>query len=267
MKDTFISKLDKKLIIGMVHCDAILGAANYNGQMKTVIDKAVADAKALEKGGVGAILIENHGDQPVGQFLSFEQTCAFSALVQAVSEQISIPFGVAASFCDYRSAMAIAAATGASFIRCTVFTDTVVTSCGVIEPCAFNLIRYRKELGAENIAILADVCVKYSHMLAKDVSLEEAAVSAAMSGADGIIITGSHTGGKTPTEDVACVRRLLHIPVFIGSGFCPETVDEQLSVADGAIVGSAVKEAGKVENPVSLQRTSALMRIVNTNWT
>ncbi len=252
-----------KPIIGMVHCAPLMGTVGYEGDMRKVIREAVSDAKKLEQGGIDAILIENHSDRPVGQFLSFEQTCAFAALIQAVSMEISIPFGVAASFCDYKSAIAIAAATGASFIRCPVFTDTVVTSCGVIGPCAFDLMRYRKQLCAENVAILADVQVKYSHPVCSNISLEESAVSAAMGGADAVIITGSRTGGKTPTDEVQRVKKCVEIPVLIGSGFCEETVDEQLAIADGVIVGSACKEGGIVTNPVSQERTASLMKKVN----
>lgn len=261
------SARNEKTIIGMVHCAPLLGTVGYEGDMEKVIRRAVLDAQRLEQGGITAILIENHSDQPLGQYLSFEQTCAFSALVQAVSEQVTVPFGVAASFCDYKSAIAIAAATGASFIRCPVFTDTVVTVCGIIQPCAYDLIRYRKQLNAEHIAVLADIQVKYSHMVVPGISIEESAVSAMMSGADAVIVTGTHTGGKTPTEEVQSVKRCVQIPVLIGSGFCEETVDEQLSVADGAIVGSACKEDGVTDNPVSRERVLTLMGKVNRRWT
>ena len=70
----------EKTVIGMVHCAPLLGTVGYGGDMKPVIRSAVADAKSLELGGIDAILIENHGDRPVGQFLSFEQSCAFAAL-------------------------------------------------------------------------------------------------------------------------------------------------------------------------------------------
>ena len=40
------------------------------------------------------------------------------------------------------------------------------------------------------------------------------------------------------------------LPVIIGSGFAPEIAAQQLAVADGAIVGSALKQGGVITAPV-----------------
>ena len=64
--------------------------------------------------------------------------------------------GIDAAFCDPVAGLAIAVAVGAQFIRVPVFVDTVITSDGVITPCAVELQRYRKLLGAEDIALLCE---------------------------------------------------------------------------------------------------------------
>jgi len=49
------------------------------------------------------------------------------------------------------------------------------------------------------------------------------------------------------------------VPVLVGSGVTAETVAELLSVADGAIVGTAVKQGGDVRNPVDRGRVERLV--------
>ncbi|MGZ5545071.1 MAG: BtpA/SgcQ family protein, partial [Limisphaerales bacterium] len=54
----------KKLLIGVIHLPALPGAPNYGGNFDAIIERAVADTKAYEKGGADALVIENFGDAP-----------------------------------------------------------------------------------------------------------------------------------------------------------------------------------------------------------
>ena len=49
----------------------------------------------------------------------------------------------------------------AEFIRVNVLTGIMATDQGLIEGKAYDLLRYRRELGAE-VGILADVLVKHA---------------------------------------------------------------------------------------------------------
>ena len=144
----------------------------------------------------------------------------------------------------------IAAAAGATFIRVPVFVDTVLFSDGIIYPCAHDCVNYRKRMGLEHIKILADCQVKHSYMLCPSISIEASAKEAAGAGADGIIITGSVIGEETPIEMIARVKKVVKIPVFAGSGVKPANVREQLTIADGCIVGSSFKKDGVLTNPI-----------------
>ena len=59
------TKLAKqKIIIGMVHLLPLPGSPNYKGDMEAIYEAGLKDLKALEKGGAGAVIIENFGDVP-----------------------------------------------------------------------------------------------------------------------------------------------------------------------------------------------------------
>jgi len=252
----------EKCIIGMVHCLPLPGAAKYDGDMERVKRQALEDARTLERAGVSALIVENMNDDPAGKTMDPEQFAALAAISALVREAVTIPVGIDAAFCDWEASLSIANAVGADFIRVPVFVDTVVMAAGVIEPCARQLLRKRKQLGAEGILLLCDVQVKHSHMLVSSISIEESAKMAEENGADAIIVTGAHTGAAAPLETLKKLRNVVGVPLLVGSGFNGENAGEQLPYIDGAIVGSAFKEGGIIANPINYEKTKAVMDAV-----
>jgi membrane complex biogenesis BtpA family protein len=253
----------KALVIGMVHCLALPGTPDFCGDMKKVIDQAANDAIILEKSGMDAIIIENMGDNIFGVNLDIEQSCALAAISAIVAQNVNIPIGIDAAMNDYATALSVAKAIDADFIRVPVFVDTVEFFGGIIKPCAREAMKFRKNLGAENVKILADIQVKHTHMVLTHVSIEDSAKAAESCGADAIIVTGTHIGVETPIDIIKRVKKVTKIPVIAGSGVKTSNIKEQLSIADGAIVGSSLKEGGDISNPVSLELCTELIKAFN----
>lgn len=252
----------EKCIIGMVHCLPLPGTLGYGGNMKKVTAQAVEDARTLERAGFTAIIVENMGDGPFKAIMDTEQRIALAAVSAMVRQAVSIPVGIDAAFCDYEAGLATAVAVDAQFIRVPVFVDTVVTAYGVITPCAHELVRYRRTIGAEHIQLFTDVHVKHSHPLVESVSVVESAKAAAESGADAIIVTGAAIGMETPLATIELVKKSVKLPVVAGSGFSTHNAKEQLKIADGAIVGSSLKPGGDITAPIDLTLAQELMRTV-----
>lgn len=255
---------NSKNIIGMIHCLPLPGAANYGGSMQAVVDRALYDLQAMQRAGVDAVIVENFCDKPVSAKLSQEQLAALSVVSAAVVRESTIPVGIDAAFCDPMASLAIAAATGAAFIRVPVFVDTVITSDGVISPCAKELLRYRRLLEAEDVALLCDIQTKHTYMLNPAIPITESAVMAQDSGADAIIITGAHTGSATPLDTIRVVREAVSLPLIVGSGVKITNVEEQMALVDAAIVGSSMKAHGLAEEPIDECLAAALMEKVRT---
>lgn len=258
MNNEFL-KCNGQFVIGMVHCLALPGTANFKDNIENITDNAVNDAITLEKAGVDAIIIENMGDDPFSINLDVAQISALSAISAKVSEKVKVPIGIDAAMNDYKASLSIAKAIGALFVRIPVFVDTVEFYGGIINPCARECMIYRKNINAENIKILADIQVKHTHMLLPHVSIIDSAKSAQSVGADAIIITGTHIGKETPIDIIENVKKVTSIPVIAGSGVNKSNIKSQLSIADGAIVGSSLKENGKLTNPISYNLTKELM--------
>lgn len=256
-----MSKLDfsKKPIIGMVHCLPLPGTAKFKNNMEEIINQAIADAETLEKAGVDAIMVENMGDDPFGIVLDTAQTVALASISTLIRERVKLPIGIDAAMNDYETSLSIAKVIGADFVRIPVFVDTVEFFGGIIEPCARKAMLFRKSIHAEAVQIFADIQVKHTHMLLSTVSIEDSAAAAIGCGADAIIVTGTHIGKETPMEIINKVKAMSSIPVIIGSGVKKGNIKDQLKVADGAIIGSSLKEGGKIDNPISYELTKEVI--------
>lgn len=244
----------------MVHLPPLPGSPRWGGSIDAVLERARADARALAEGGVDALIVENYGDTPFypGR-LPAETVAGLAVAARAVRETSALPLGINALRNDAAAALAIAAATGAAFIRVNVHTGAMLTDQGWIEGRAHETLRLREQL-APGVAILADVLVKHATP-PPGLSLERAARDAWERGlADALVVSGTGTGEPTAAEDLERVRRALpDTPLLVGSGVTEATAAALLAVADGAIVGSALEAEGVAGGPVDLQRVRRLV--------
>jgi membrane complex biogenesis BtpA family protein len=266
-------------VIGMVHLPPLPGAPRYDrdGSREHLHDRARRDAERLAAGGVDAVMVENFGDAPFHPDDVPKHTVAeMTALVRTVREACDLPVGVNVLRNDGPAAVAVAAAAGAAFCRVNVHVGARVADQGVLEGEAHETTRLRERIDAgvgdadgdgdgNGVRVLADVNVKHSAPLAEgDWQAESLAESAERGLADGVVVSGARTGRATPVEAVerAVERRDrlgLDVPVLVGSGVTADGVGDLLSVADGAVVGTALKEGGETTAPVDVERVRELV--------
>lgn len=255
-----------KPIIGMVHVLPMPGAPRYQGQpMKEIVARAVSDSIACIEGGMDGLIVENEGDIPFQHpdDIGMETVAGITAVAAAVQKAVSVPLGVNILANGVRQSLAVAKAVDARFVRSNQWVNAYVANEGVIEGAAAKALRYRSFLRAQEIRIFADVHVKHgSHAIVADRSLAEQTHDVEFFDADVLIATGQRTSDPTPFEELNGVKTAASLPVIIGSGLTVENARELMSIADGAIVGSSVKEEGVWWNPVSVDRVRAIMREV-----
>jgi len=247
-----------KPIIGMVHCWPMPGAPGYNGYgMQTIIDHAVADAKALIAGGCDGLIVENMWDIPfrAGAHIPPESIAAHAVVAAAIRAVCPLPMGINLVHNGGVALLGIALAARADFIRVCMFTGAGVWDAGSIdEGCAADLMRRRSELHAEHIKILADVDKKHSVRF-PGIDLATHIEWTRFFGADALIISGRMTGDA---PDVAKVREAKHLagdrPIIIGSGADARNIAAFMQVADGVIVGSSIKCGGDIAESVDEAR-------------
>ena len=255
----------EKPIIGMVHLLPLPGAPGYDFYgLEAVIEHALRDAEALINGGVDALVVENMWDLPyyVGMEVPPEEMTAQAVAARAVVEAVKVPVGVNVIHNGGRVTLAIAVAAGADFIRVCLLTGARVWDTGELDHgCAAELLRWRKNLGAEHIKLFADVDKKHSVAfpgidLATHIEWTEFYL------ADALIVSGKMTGAAPEMEKVRRAKELATRPILMGSGTTADNIAQFLQYADGAIVGTALKVGGIAENLVDVERVKRYMEAV-----
>lgn len=259
----FLPPLNRPAIIGMIHVGALPGTPRSSRPIKDLVKSAVAEAQVLAKGGADAILLENMHDVPyLNRQVGPEITAAMTAVGLGVRQAVSLPLGVQVLAGANREALAVGQAIGAQFVRCEGFVFAHVADEGLMADAdAGPLLRYRRQIGAEGIAVIADVKKKHSaHAVTADVDLAETARAAVFFGAEGVVVTGTATGEPTRPEDVAAVAEAVDEAVFVGSGVTLDNAAALAPYTDAFIVGSFLKRGGVWENPLDPSRVRAMVK-------
>ena len=259
----------RAMVIGMVHLRALRGSPRFDGDSQAVIVEALRDAEALAGGGIDALMMENYGDTPFypGR-VPAGVVAEMTAVACRIKDRVKKPLGINVLRNDGRSALAVAQAAGAAFIRVNVLCGARVADQGILESIAHDLLRDRKRLGAEQVRVFADVDVKHSAPLGVARSLADEVADTVHRGlADAVIVSGSGTGRATDPEHVRAVKAAAgEVPVYVGSGVTAGTVAQFLPHADGFIVGTAFKHGGVASEPVEVERVRAFLRLLTSPY-
>ncbi|MEQ9561120.1 MAG: BtpA/SgcQ family protein, partial [Woeseiaceae bacterium] len=210
---------------------------------------------------VDGVLIENEHDKPHEVSATPSVIAAMKEITAAVvAASHNIVVGCEILLNDPRASLDVAAHAGAAFIRSDYFVDRMSRpGYGEFHIDPAGLVDYRNRF-APGVMILADVQVKYATML-EPRPLAESVRLAVQHGADAVVVTGDATG------DAPCVQHLeeashaageQRVPVLIGSGLDAGNAPHLLQRCDGAIVGTALMQDGKID----ARKTAALMKAV-----
>jgi hypothetical protein len=250
-------------IVGMVHLPPLSGSPRSAAAIDAILESAMRDAARLVEGGVDGVLVENYGDTPFAPGRVPAVTVAAMAIVvRRLVESLRCPVGVNVLRNDGRSALEIAAASGARFVRVNVLAGVAVAGEGLLRGMAHELLRARRALGAD-VAIWADLRVKHAAPLAARPLEVEARELVERAGADVVVLSGGATGTAPDRAFLDAVRRATpSSPRVLGSGLTAQNAGEIVPLVDGAIVGTSVKEGGETSRAVSPERVRALVAAV-----
>ncbi len=258
----------RKPIIGMVHLKPLPGAPHYKGEsMDEIVEFALEDVRRLEEGGVDGLQIENAWDIPFPkpEDFSFETVAAMTAIGVEIAKASKLPLGVNCLANAVIPAIAIAKASKAKWVRSNQWVNAYVANEGIVEGASAKAMRYKANLFGDDIKIMADVHVKHgSHSIVADRSLAEQTRDNEFFDADILIATGNRTGDETSLDELIGIKESASLPVIIGSGMTVENAKKIMSIADGAIVGSSLKENGNWWERVDTERVKQFMDQVNS---
>ena len=236
------------MLVGVIHLPALPGSPRSAIDARACADSAAKDAAILAAAGYDAIIVENFGDAPfyAGRVppITIASMTACALAVRAAAPKPRLGINVLRN--DGESALALAVATGAAFVRINVLTGARVTDQGIIEGDAATIARQRRALGADAVEIWADVDVKHSAPLGPPRPIaQEVEDTTKRALASAVLVTGEGTGKGVDVEKLAAVKKAAgKAPVLVASGATIATLPALAAHATGVIVGSALRPNG-----------------------
>jgi membrane complex biogenesis BtpA family protein len=254
-------RLPPKFLAAMVAVLPLPGSPLYGGNDQRVLDQALADVDAYKNAGVDSILFENDHDLPYIQPPLDEKGIALmTRIVKEARNRFEKPIGIQMLEAANITSLEIAAEADLDYIRVEAFVFAHVGGSGVIHGSAGKILRRRKELGAEQVKVFADVKKKHgSHSLTIDLDIKDEIRQAEFFMADGVIVTSHFTGIHPDKDDLVKAKGATKLPVLIGSGMTTENIQEYLPLADGFIVGSDFRRDGKFLETLEPERLTRFM--------
>lgn len=245
----------------MIRLPPLLGFSGCPG-IKVIIEKVLSDLRTLESGGIDGVLIDNAYDHPHTITASPEVIGYFARAAKEVVKQAKVPVGVEVLLNDPKASLTIAKSSGAAFIRTDYFVDKMEREGhGEMEIDPKGLIAFRKKIDTENIAIFTDIQVKFAKML-EEKDIVDSAKEVIAHQSDAVIVTGKFTGDQPNIEELKRVKMAVgKFPVLIGSGFNKANANILLKYGDGAIVGTAIITAKKVDQNKVKQLMKAIRKL------
>jgi membrane complex biogenesis BtpA family protein len=247
-------------VIAMAHLPPLPGTPLYDEArgMAGIVDAVRADLEILLRAGVDGVMFCNEGDRPYALRAGPEGVAALARVVTELAPG-DRPFGVDFLW-DACAALAVAVATGASFIR-EVTTGVYESDMGLWNTDAAGLLRERRRLGADHVRVLMNVTPELASPLGRRGVAEVARSAVVSSLADAVLVSGPLQGVEPSLDSVREAKEAVAgaVPVLLNTGAKSTNVGEYLAVADGVIVGSDLKVDGHTWNPVDRARVERFL--------
>jgi len=256
---------ENKAIIGMIHISALPGTPKSFQNPNTIISLAIKEALIYQKSGLKIVMIENMHDVPyLKSKIGHEISSLMAIIGYEIKQKTDLYCGIQILAGANEAALGAAFAANLDFIRAEGFVFGHVADEGYIDASASELLRYRKNIGADKIPVFTDIKKKHSsHAITTDVDIVETAKAAEFFLSDGIILTGKSTAEQADIKELKKVKETVKLPVLIGSGITDTNISDYYEFADGFIIGSYFKKKGDWQNPPEPKRIIKLLDAVH----
>jgi uncharacterized protein len=249
-----------KPVIGMCHLRALPGDPAYDTErgMAWIIERAREDLHALQDGGVDAVMFSNEFSLPYLTKVEPITVACMSRIIAELTPEIRVVYGVNVLW-DPSASIDVAMATGAQFVR-EIFTGVYGSDFGLWNTNCGEIIRHQHAVHAEGVRLLFNIVPEAAGYLgARDIA-DIARSTVFNARPDALCVSGLIAGAEASTQILGQVKKAVpDTPVFVNTGVKLENVSVQLSMADGAVIGTDFKTDGFTWNNVEVERVRAIM--------
>ncbi|WP_276315580.1 MULTISPECIES: BtpA/SgcQ family protein [Mesorhizobium] len=207
--------------------------------------------------GLDAVMFSNEFSLPYLTKVRPETTAAMARLIGELMPSIKVPFGVNVLW-DPIASIDLAAATGALFIR-EIISGVYASDFGLWNTNVGETVRHKMRL-TPDLKLLYNIVPEAASYLGNRNIIDIARSTVFNNRPDALCVSGLTAGAETDTQILSSVKNAVpSTVVFCNTGCRLENVERQLSVSDGAVVGSTFKIDGVFENAVDPARVKAFM--------
>jgi len=252
-----------KPIIAMCHLKALPGDPGYDAErgMDWIVEAARANLRALQDGGVDAVMFSNESSLPYLTKVEPITTVCMARVIGELRHDIKVPFGVNVLW-DPTASIDLAVATGALFVR-EIFSGVYASDYGLWNTNCGEIIRHQHAVHGQNVRLLFNIVPESAVYLAERKVADIARSTVFVAQPDGLCVSGLTAGTEVSVDLIKEVKAVVpDTPVFANTGVRLSNVEQMISVADGAIVGTTFKRDGYIWNDVDVSRVREFMQKV-----
>ncbi len=252
-----------KPIIAMCHFERMPGDPGYDAMkgLDYVISQVRKNLKALQEGGVDAVMFSNESSLP---YLTRVEPITYVTMARVIGElmsDIKVPYGVNVLW-DPTATIDLAVATGARFVR-EIFSGVYASDFGLWNTNAGEVVRHQHRIHGENVKLLYNIVPEAAAYLGTRSVADIARSTVFNDRPDALCVSGLVAGVASSAAVLKQVKEAVpETIVFANTGVRLSNVEEQLSVADGAVVGTTFKRDGYIWNEVDAGRVKEFMKKV-----
>jgi len=254
----------EKVIIAMCHLEALPGDPYYDRErgMDFVIEMAIKDLTALQEGGVDAIMFSNEFSIPYLTEVKTVTVAAMARIIGEIKNYIKVPYGVNVLW-DAKKSLDLASITDAKFVR-EIFSGVYASDFGLWNTNVGETVRHQYNINAEKIKLLYNIVPEAATYLSNRDIKETTKSTVFNCKPDGICVSGCTAGEELDIKTLKLIRELIpeEIVLLSNTGVNVNNVENNLEIADGAIVGTTFKYKGIFENHVDQNRVLEFMEKV-----
>ena len=254
-----------KPIIAMCHLEPLPGDPGYKFDkgLDGILESARRNLRALQEGGVDAVMFSNEQSLPYLTKVEPITAITMARVIGEIRKEIKVPYGVNVLW-DPSMTIDLAVATGASFVR-EIFSGVYASDFGIWNTNAGEVIRHQYAIHGEKVRLLFNIVPEAASYLGNRTAADIARSTVFNDRPDALCVSGLTAGIASSADVLKQVKETVpETPVFANTGVRLANIEQQLSVADGAVVGTTFKKDGYIWNDVDTARVKEFMSKVKS---
>ncbi len=172
--------------------------------MKAVVEQARAELRALQDGGVDAVMFSNEFSLPYLTDVKDITVASMARVIGELMDDIRVPYGVNVLW-DPKKSLDLAMAVDASFVR-EIFTGLYASDFGLWNTNCGETVRHQMAIGAQHVRLLFNIVPEAAKYIQRDDIAQIARSTVFNCRPDALCVSGLTAGAETDSSILQTVK-------------------------------------------------------------